>query len=148
MRRSLRVVGIAVVVVSVVVLVVPFFVNANSFLPTIQNQMTQALGRRVTLGGLSLNLFEGGLSADNLVIADDPAYGSQPFLQAEQLRIGVKLIPLIFDKQLHVTRFEVVNPQIRLLQSSNGRWNFSSLGNTGATESRQANGQGTSWAKS
>ncbi|MHB1021662.1 MAG: AsmA family protein [Acidobacteriaceae bacterium] len=148
MKRGLRMVGIAVAVLLVFALVAPFFVNANSFLPAIQKQLTTALGRKVTLGNLSLSIFEGGLKADNLVIADDPAFSNQPFLQAKQLRIGVKLIPLIFHKQLNITRFEVVDPQIQLLQSANGRWNYSSLGNTAATESRQTNGQSTEHLKS
>lgn len=147
MKRVLRTVGIAIAVLLVVALVVPFFVNANSFLPVIQKQLTAALGRKVTLGNLSLNIFEGGMKADNLVIADDPAFSNQPFLQAKQLRIGVKLIPLIFNKQLQVTRFEVVDPRIQLLQSASGRWNYSSLGSTAAAESKQSQGQNSEQLK-
>ena len=65
-----------------------------------------ALGRKVTLGHISLSLLTGSLVAENISIADDPAFSATPFLEAKELRIGVELGPLIFqpfgpDHDLH-----------------------------------------------
>jgi AsmA protein len=82
----------------------------------------------VTLGNLSLSLFSGSLVASDLSIADDPAYGTAPFLAAKQLHIGVEMGPLIFSRKLNVSSFEADGPQIHLVSGSNGSWNFSSIG--------------------
>ena len=121
----------AVVVVAVLavatVAAIPFFVNANTFRPLLETQLSAALGRQAKLGNLRLALFSGRLVADNLSIADDPAYSAAPFLSAQKLRIGVDMRPLIFHRQIHVRSFEIEGPQIHLVQGIDGRWNFSSL---------------------
>ena len=123
------VLGIVVLIV-VILLIVPFFVNANTFRPALQSQISSALGRPVTLGNLSFSLISGSLVADNVSIADDPAFSPNPFLQAKSLHIGVETGPLIFHRQLIVTNFSAESPSINLIHATNGTWNFSSLGRT------------------
>jgi len=135
-----RWVKIAIAVAAVVVLIlilVPFFVNADSFRPTIQNELSSALGRPVTLSHISLSLFTGSLVAQNISIADDPAYSSTPFLQAKELRVGVELGRLIFHRSLHITTLSVDSPSINLIHAANGTWNFSSLGGASAQPAGQ-----------
>lgn len=142
MKRTILILASVAVLLILVIAAIPFFVSADAFLPILQQQLTAALGRKVTLGNLSLNLFEGGLTANNLTIADDPAFSTKPFLQAKQLHVGVDLGQLLFHKQLHVTKLDIAHPAIQLLQAQNGRWNYSSLGNSGAkSSSRPGNSQ-------
>lgn len=141
MKRGLIVAIVLVGLMLLVAVALPFVISANSFLPALQQQLTATLGRKVTLGSLSVNLFEGGLTANALEIADDPAFSSLPFLQAQQLRVGVKWGPLLFHKELHITGLDIVNPKIQLLQAQNGRWNYSSLG-AAAARSNPAGQQG------
>jgi len=128
MKRVLVAVGVVVVVLLVVVVAVPFFINANTFVPILEQRLSATLGRKVTISRLSMNLFQGGLKADNLTIADDPSFSTQPFLQARQLDIGVDLPQLLFHRQLDVKKLNVVDPHIQLLQKANGKWNYSSIG--------------------
>ncbi len=129
MKRGALLAVASLVAVLLIVAIIPFFVNANTFLPILEQRLSATLGRKVTLGNLSLNLFEGGLTAKDLTIADDPAFSTQPFLKASQLRVGVNLQKLLFHRQLDVTRLEVIQPEIQLLQStSDGHWNYASLG--------------------
>lgn len=142
MKRVLLIAAASLVALLMIAAIIPFFVNANTFLPILEQRLTATLGRNVTVGDLSLNLFEGGLTANNLTIADDPAFSTQPFLTAKQLRVGVNLQKLLFNRQLEVTRLDILQPDIQLLQStSNGRWNYSSLGATSAPSSQPANAQ-------
>ena len=106
---------------------IPLFVDANTFRPTIESRLTAALSRKVTLGVLSLSLTTGSLVANDLTIAEDPNFGPTPFFTAKRLRIGVQMMPLIFNRQLIVRSFEVDAPQIHLFRVENGTWNFSSL---------------------
>ena len=134
-------IGLAIAALVVVVLVaVPLFINANTFRPLLEAQLTAALGRQVTLGDMSLSVFSGRLVADNLSIAGDPNYSPAPFLVAKQLRIGVDMSPLIFSRKLQVRSFEALEPQIHLVRAADGTWNFSSLGRGGAG-STQRTGQ-------
>ena len=128
--RWLRITGIAVAVLLVILIALPFLINVNSFRPKIESELTNALGRRVTLGELSLSLFSGTVGVENVSIADDPAFSKSPFITAKSLKVGVEVMPLIFSKQLNVTGIVLEEPQITLLKSSNGTWNFSSLGGT------------------
>jgi AsmA protein len=103
------------------------FVDANTFRPMIEDRLTAALSRKVTLGDLSLSVMTGSLVADDLAVAEDPKFGQTPFFTAKRLHIGVQMKPLIFNRQLIVRSFEVDAPQIHLIRAEDGTWNFSTL---------------------
>jgi AsmA protein len=125
---------VAAVVGALILLVaaIPLFVDVNTFRPLIESQLTTALGRQVKLGKLSLSVFSGTVVASELSVADDPQFSRQPFLTATELRIGVQMRPLIFQRQILVTGLEIDTPQIHLVHSVNGPWNFSTIGGSAA----------------
>jgi len=129
-KTALKIIGIVVAVLLVAAIALPFLVNVNSFRPQIESRLSEALGRPVTVGDLSLSLLSGGVRADQLSIADDPKFSNAPFIKAKSLKVGVELMPLIFSKQLNVTEFVIDEPEIALLRNQAGVWNFSSLGNS------------------
>ena len=142
MKRFLKIVGVMVVVLIIVVIAIPFLIDANTFKPRLEAELTEALGRKVTVGNLSLSILSGAVSADNIAIADDPKFSNTPFVQARALKVGVEMIPLIFSRTLNVTNLTLDQPQISLVKSENGeRWNFSSLG--GNNSSAPARGTAT-----
>lgn len=118
-----------------ILLVLPFFVNADSFRPAAEHEISSALGRSVSLGHLSFSIFSGSLVADNIAIADDPAFSAGPFFQARSVHIGVSLAALVFERQLHVTRLTADAPQIHLISKPDGSWNYASLGNSAGSSS-------------
>ncbi len=140
MKRILKVVAIIVAVLIVLVIAIPFFIDANTFKPKLESELTDSLGRQVTVGNISLSLLSGGVSAENIAIADDPQYSKSAFVQAKSLKVGVELMPLIFSRVINITDLTLNEPQISLVKSPNGdKWNFSSLGTkTGAAESQPA----------
>jgi AsmA protein len=139
MNRNLKIVAIVVAVIIVIVIAIPFFIDANSFRPKIESDLTAALGRPVKVGNLSLSLFTGSVAADDISIADDPAFSKSPFVQAKSLKVGVELIPLIFSKTLNVTHLTLNQPEISLVKSADGeKWNFSSLGGSNTSTSQPA----------
>ncbi len=140
MKRILKVVAIIIAILIVLVIAIPFFIDANTFKPKLESELTDALGRQVTVGNISLSIFSGGVSADNIAIADDPQYSKSPFVQAKSLKVGVEMMPLIFSRVINITELTLNDPQISLVKSPNGdKWNFSSLGTkTGTAESQPA----------
>jgi AsmA protein len=128
MKKALIIIGVIVLVLVVVAVAVPFFIDANQFRPTIETQLTAALGRQVKIGNLSLSLLRGQLGASNISIADDPAFSRNPFVQAKALDISVEILPLIFSRAVHVKSLTLEQPQVALIRSASGTWNFSSIG--------------------
>ncbi len=139
-NRLLLPVLIVLGVIVVIIVLVPFLVNADRFRPTIQSQLQSSLGRQVTIGGLSLSLLAGGVTADNIAISDDPAFNKGPFLKAKKLEVGVKLLPLIFSHSVQVTGITIDQPELTLVHSPSGQWNFSSLGGGKKSSSSSAGG--------
>ncbi|HXZ27721.1 MAG TPA: AsmA family protein [Terriglobales bacterium] len=114
-----------------VLLALPLLVNVDAYRPIIQSQLSSSLGREVSIGHLSLSLLAGGISARDITIADDPAFSNTPFLHAQSLDVGVDLLPMIFSRSLKVHSLTLEQPEVTLLHSAAGRWNFSSLGQPG-----------------
>jgi len=134
MKRALKIVGIVIAVLIVIVLVLPFVVNVNDYRPRIESELTNALGRNVTVGNLSLSLWSGSLAADNIAIADDPSFSSSPFIKAQALNVGVEILPLVLSKTLHITDLTLTQPQVNLLRDRSGKWNFSTIGTASPTK--------------
>jgi AsmA protein len=136
-KKTLTIIGIVVVVLLLIAVILPHVIDVNHFKPTIESQVSEALGRKVEMGDITLSIFSGGVSVDNVVISDDPAFSPSPFLQAKEVKVGVALLPLIFSKTLEVRSFTVTDPQVSLLRSPSGVWNFSSMG-AGGTKQKSA----------
>jgi len=139
-KRWVKAAGAVAILAVIVLTLVPFLVNADTFRPEIQDKLSSALGRKVTLGHIGLSLLTGSLVAENIAIADDPNFSAAPFLEAKELRIGVEMAPLIFHRSLQITTFTVASPSIQLIHAANGTWNFSSLGTSAAQTATQQTG--------
>jgi AsmA protein len=138
MNRNLKIAAIIIGVLILIVIAIPFFIDANAFRPKLESELSDALGRPVKVGNLSLSLFSGAVKADDISIADDPTFSQTAFVQAKSLSVGVELIPLIFSKALNVTELTLNQPEISLVRSKDGeRWNFSSLGAKGSAKQAQ-----------
>ena len=127
-RYVLIAIGALVALFVIVAVCLPLFLNADSFRTRIETTLTKSLGRKVSIGKLELSVWSGGLVATNTSVADDPAFSSQPFIQADTVKIGVELLPLIFSQQLHIRGFSLASPKVQLLRAANGTWNYSTIG--------------------
>ena len=130
-KKPLVILGAIIAVILLIILALPLFINANKFKPTLETQLTSALGRPVSIGNISLAIMSGGVTVSDVAIADDPKFSQTPFLTAKDLTVGVELMPLIFSKRLEV-RSITLDSQVNLIHAANGTWNYSSLGNSSA----------------
>ena len=137
-RFVLIALGAVVALVLLVAVCLPLFLNADSFRTRIESTLTKSLGRKVSIGKLSLSVWSGGLVATNATVADDPAFSTQPFIQADSVKIGVELLPLILSKQVRIRGFSLVSPKVQLLRAANGTWNYSTIGKSGPTTAQDA----------
>jgi len=134
-RKLLIAIAVVVGLLVVAAIALPLFINADSFRPRVESQLQSSLGRKVEIGHLSLSLFSGGVSAEKLDIADDPAFSHSPFLTAKSLDVGVDLPALIFSHALKVNSLTVNQPAVSLIHNAAGKWNFSTLGSKNSKQS-------------
>jgi AsmA protein len=146
MNSKLKWIGIVVLVLILILFVLPFLIPVNKFRPTIEQEATEALGRKVQVGNLSLSILSGSLGIDDLSVSDDPKFNAGPFLTAKGVKVGVELMPLIFSQQLNITEVAIIKPQVMMLKDPSGKWNFSSIGgsSTPAAKKSASSGSGTS----
>jgi AsmA protein len=129
-RKIIYILTGLVVLILLAVAVLPFVVDANKYRPQIETAMNTSLNRKVEIGNIKLSIFSGGVTVEDISIADDPAFSAGPFLKAKALTVGVELMPLIFSRTLHVTGVSIDEPEVSLIRSRTGTWNFSTLGAT------------------
>jgi AsmA protein len=127
-KRIAGIVGIVIIILLAAAAAVPFLIDGNQFRPALESRLTAALGRQVKIGNLKISLFSGGAVATNVSIADDPAFSQSPFLEAESLKVGVEMLPLILHRTLNVTGVTIEDPQIHILETAAGAFNLSSIG--------------------
>jgi len=130
-RRTWIVIAGVAAALLLLVLVIPYFLNADNYRPRIEHALSDATGRPVTLGQLAFSLLTGSLSAQQLTIADDPAFSQQPFLQSQQIHIGVAVMPLLLSRQVKIQSITIDAPHIALITNQAGVPNYASLGNAG-----------------
>ena len=75
MRRIFKWLGIVVAVLLAGIVAVPFFINVDQFRPMLQQELSAALNREVKLGNLKLSLWAGEVTADDLSVGEDQAFG-------------------------------------------------------------------------
>ncbi|HXZ78285.1 MAG TPA: AsmA family protein [Terriglobales bacterium] len=143
MRKILIAVAVVVGLLVIALIAVAVLVDANTFRPQIEAKLQQALGRKVTIGNIKFSPLSGALRADNITIADDPAFSNSPFIRAKSLQVGVEMGPLIQSRELRITSLTLVEPDVNLLQSADGKWNFSSIGKTAGTQAAPSSKAGT-----
>jgi AsmA protein len=72
------------------------------------------------------------VAVSHFSIADDPNFSAQPFVQARQLDISLKLMPLL-HKSIEIQFLRLRQPQVDLIRNPQGVWNFSSIGSGSTT---------------
>jgi uncharacterized protein involved in outer membrane biogenesis len=89
--------------------------------------LSRAVGRPADIGSVHLRFLpQPGFDLDNLVIFEDPAFGSEPMLRAREVTAVVRLTSLLRGR-LDIARLELTEPSLNLVRSADGRWNWRDL---------------------
>lgn len=90
-----RAAAAAVAVLAIAAAVLPF-VDLPALAPALRAALSRAVGRPVEFSGVRCSLLPvPALLAGSVVIAEDPAFGLEPFIYADELRASVRLAPLL-----------------------------------------------------
>src|SRR6185312_10833957 len=108
-------------------IVVPPFVNANLFKGRLARSVSNALGRNVTMGDVSIRLLPlPGFEIENFVVMDDPAFSAEPMLRADSVTARLRLTSL-WRGRLEIARLSFSYPSLNLVRNAEGRWNIEGL---------------------
>jgi uncharacterized protein involved in outer membrane biogenesis len=133
--KKLRIAVIAIVAVLILaVALVWVLANPNSHRETIQAELEKQLGRKVSLGDMSLGFLPLRFQVANPVIGEDPGIRQEPaFVKADNLDIRIGLLPLLRGA-IQVDSLDLRRPSIELVATKDGKWNFSTIGAESATK--------------
>jgi uncharacterized protein involved in outer membrane biogenesis len=128
-KKILIAAGIVVALVVVVIAIVAANLDkiVNSKKGDLLAQAKQVTGRDISVGKVGVSLWPGiGVRVADVVVGEDPAVAKEPFVQAKDIRVSLKLMPL-FKKQVEVKRFILNEPSITVIKLDAKRFNFTSL---------------------
>jgi AsmA protein len=126
-------VGLAVLVVLVVgtLLALPLLLDTPAIQTYIQQAAGHALGRPVKFSGLSISALPlPTVRLRGLQVAEDPAFGTSPFVTVAEGRMRIRLRPL-FQGRVELADLTLQEPRIRVVEDAAGRLNVATLGATG-----------------
>src|SRR5512135_1153937 len=126
MRKIIIIGVVACVLIVLALAVISRLLDVNHYRGRIQAELQNRLGRPVTLGGIDLSLLPPSLRVKDVAIGEDPRFGAGPFARAQELSVRVSLIPLL-RKDVEIQSLQLINPDIQLICSRDGNWNFASL---------------------
>ncbi len=129
MRGVLITAAIALLVIAGVLVSLTVFLNGQGLRERVETALGRALGRTVRINSLQFSVATGSAVAHGLRIADDPRFGGEAFVQAENVRLGLALWPLLSRREVQIGSVNLEHPQIRLLRDAAGAWNYLSIGN-------------------
>ena len=125
-RKILIVAGAVVGLFVLFVLALPLFIDVNAYHDIIEGRAEDTLGRDVSLGKMKLSLLPFGVRVNDIAVAALPEEGGGQLLEAESVRIGARLMPLL-NKRLEITGVVIERPSIVLVRDAQGAWNVQRL---------------------
>jgi hypothetical protein len=106
---------------------VPPWINVSRYRVRVVDATSRALGRNVSASGISLRLLpRPGLVLSGFLVAEDPAYGAEPMLRAEEVAAYIRLTSL-WRGRLEISTLELENPSLNLVRGPDGHWNVEEL---------------------
>ncbi|MBS1822620.1 MAG: AsmA family protein [Acidobacteria bacterium] len=117
-------IGYALVALLLGLAVLPPLVNVNRFQRRIATSIGGSLGRPVHLDNISMSVFPlPGFVIQNLVVDEDPAFGSEPIIRANTVRATLRLSSL-WRRRVEFSTISFTEPSVNLVHTSAGKWNI------------------------
>jgi uncharacterized protein involved in outer membrane biogenesis len=128
MSKFMIVVAIVLVLLAAIILLLPLLLDLNRYRDQYLPVLEQALHRKVAVEDVRLTLFPTlGVQLRDVVIADDLAFSSKPFLTVPSVQVAVQWRPLL-QRRIQVQSVLVQNPVLQVILSKTGELNTSTIG--------------------
>jgi hypothetical protein len=125
-RRHVAYAAIAALAI-LLLLLGPPLIGVNRFQRRIATSISDSLGRPVHLDRVTLNLLPlPGFTLQNLVVGEDPAFGSEPIIRASSVRATLRLRSL-WTRRVEFSTISFDEPSVNLVHTADGKWNLESI---------------------
>ena len=109
-------------------LVTPHFVDLGLFKRTYLPLLEETLNRRIDVGEVHLSLIPTpSIRLSNLKVSDSAAFADNTFFTAQQLRLKLRLLPLLRGR-FEITELVLDKPIFNLLKQPDGSFNYADIG--------------------
>lgn len=104
-------------------LVPPFF-HGGRYRRILQTGLENKLGRPVKLGAITLRLLpHPGFSIDNVVVEEDPQFGSEPLARVSRAECDLRWRDL-WKSRVNCARIFLDHPSLNVVRNAQGKWNI------------------------
>jgi AsmA family/AsmA-like C-terminal region len=125
--RTTRRIIWAVLLLVLLGLFLPPFINVNRYRRRVADAISRALGREVSVSNIELKLLpRPGLVLSNFVVADDPSYGAEPMLRSATVTAYLRFTSL-WRGRLEIGTLNLDSPSLNLVRRPDGHWNLEEL---------------------
>jgi hypothetical protein len=125
LRRLLYLAFAALAILLLILL--PPLISVNRYQRRIATSISDSLGRPVHLDKVTLNLLPlPGFTLENFVVDEDPAFGSEPVIRANSVRVTLRLSSL-WSRRIEFSTISLDAPSVNLVHTAAGKWNLESI---------------------
>lgn len=123
-----RLLYLAFALLAVILLVLlPPLINVNRYQRRIATSISDSLGRPVHLDKVTLTLLPlPGFTLDNLVVSEDPAFGSEPIIRANSVHATLRISSL-WRRRVEFSTISFTEPSVNIVHTADGSWNLESI---------------------
>jgi AsmA protein len=131
-RRWLKIAGGIVVLILLIMLIAPLFINVDKYRPQIEAAIAERTGRQATLGTIHVRLLPTATAiVDGVQLGNPKGFATGNLLSVDEIKGGLSLGALLHG-DIHVTSLTLVHPKLTLEQDENGQVNYSFPSETNA----------------
>jgi hypothetical protein len=124
------------------ILIIPPFVSVSRYKARITHLISASLGRPARVSSVEVRLLpRPGFVLYDLVVDEDPAYGTEPVLHANSVYASIRLLTL-WRGQIELDSISVDEASLNLVRIPGGRWNLDTLLRTAHAYTQPAPGSG------
>ncbi|MES2393451.1 MAG: AsmA family protein [Acidobacteriota bacterium] len=132
-RRGRIIVAVVALLLLLALVLTPPMLNLTRYQKRIVSTMSTSLGRTVHLNSAKLRLLpRPGLVLENLVVSEDPAFGTEPTIRAMKV-VATLRVSSLWRRQVEFSKIQFVvddngsAPSLNLVRNAQGHWNLESL---------------------
>ena len=123
-RRSKRRWILGGILLLLLIVLLPPFINLGRFRRHIAASISGSLGRPVHIDGVGFQLLPvPAFTLENFVVSEDPKFGYEPILRANQVRATLRISSL-WRGRLECATIALDSPSLNLVRAADGSWNF------------------------
>jgi hypothetical protein len=101
--------------------------GASRLKARITNSISLAVARKVEIGTVHIRILpQPGFDLEDLVVYDDPSFGPEPMLRAQEVTAVLRLTTLLRGR-MEIARLDLTEPSLNLVRRADGHWNLESL---------------------